>query len=290
MPEPYIDPEVGVIATDGIIMDWDLPAIRAWAEKVVNTRTFPGASLSHARAGDVPLRIWTAGESSGVMIAIHGGGYTAGRAQDDDERNGAVASHLGMTVVSPEYRLAPEHPFPAPMDDCIATLTWAAEQYPGQPLVVFGDSAGAGLAASTSATVLAQGISLAGIILFEPDLDPTCSTDSMDRFDGPVWNKAKAVGSWAAYLQGADPSEIPSLCDVAAMCPPVLTVVNPVDPLRDEGINHALALADAGIRSEMYMPIGTIHGSLSIPGTRVWENNKDLISRFITSIGTNPSI
>lgn len=297
---------------------WDLPAMRAGGDTLLDNpheainrlevtsrgRTFiPDDLLDHAP----------------ILVSIHGGGYVAGRAAFDDAKNDGLATHFGAIVVSPEYRLAPEFPFPIPVDDCISALAEALERFGYErPIFVLGDSAGAGLAYSmvsrlyglaaqvpqdkkTTAQYERISSMIRGIVLLEPCIDPSLSTHSSSLFaDGPIWTRRAAAGAWSHFFghtQAKDESgkklEIPeALVELAFPkprehmreigFPPALVVVNPVDPLRDEGIALATGLIDSGCIAELHMFAGTFHGSLSVPDSVAWGEIRSLISRFMT--------
>ena len=245
----------------------------------------------------------TSPQVSAVILSIHGGGYVAGMARYDDEKNAYMAVRLNADVVSPEYRLAPEHPFPAGIDDCLAALRWCARRAADQgvPLYVFGDSAGGGLAyfcalryhnemRARSAADSGGEASLApisGIILLEPCLDPRTNTQSFYTYaNGPVWTHRAGETAWAvtATSDQAQAEVVRMLEDpqLVAGLPKVMIVANPADPLRDEDIALAQHLADCGISAELHMYAGTFHGSLSVSGNPVWEELLMLIKRFIS--------
>ena len=143
-----------------------------------------------------------------------------------------------------------------------------------------------------------------GVVLLEPCIDPTLSTHSSSLFaDGPIWTRRAAAGAWSHFFGLAQiqdevgkESEIPDALLESAFpkpqehmreigFPPALVVVNPVDPLRDEGIALATGLVDSGCIAELHMFAGTFHGSLSMPGSVAWEEIRSLISRFMTENG-----
>lgn len=291
---------------------WDLPAMRAGGDALLDNPHEPINRLEVTSRGRsfIPddLR-----DDAPILVSIHGGGYVAGRAAFDDAKNDELATHFGAIVVSPEYRLAPEFPFPIPVDDCISALAEALERFGYErPVFVLGDSAGAGLAYSMvsllyglaaqvpqdkETTAQYERISsiIRGIVLLEPCIDPSLSTHSSSLFaDGPIWTRRAAVGAWRHYFGVPLNAEvtIPLRLIEAAFpkpsaefreegFPPALIVVNPVDPLRDEGIALATSLVDAGCIAEMHMFAGTFHGSLSMSGSVTWGEIQLLINRFI---------
>ena len=297
---------------------WDLPAMRAGGDALLDNPHEPINRLEVTSRGRsfIPddLR-----DNAPILVSIHGGGYVAGRAAFDDAKNDELATHFGAIVVSPEYRLAPEFPFPIPVGDCISALAEALERFGYErPIFVLGDSAGAGLAYSmvsrlygmaaqvpqdkeTAAQYVRISSMIRGIVLLEPCIDPSLSTHSSSLFaDGPIWTRRAAAGAWSHFFGLAQiqdevgkESEIPDALLESAFpkprermrvigFPPALVVVNPVDPLRDEGIALATGLVDSGCIAELHMFAGTFHGSLSVPDSVAWNEIRSLISRFMT--------
>jgi acetyl esterase len=219
-----------------------------------------------------------------ALYWIHGGGFVLGDVDGDLAATAHIAAAAGLVVVSVEYRLAPEHPFPAPAEDCYAGLTWLAEHAdelgvdPAR-IAVAGVSAGGGLAAAV--TLMARdrgGPALCFQLLDIPDLDDRLCTASMLEFvDTPVWNRPKAILSWQAYLGpghqgGTSPYAAPARAADLRGLPPAYVVTCEFDPLRDEGIEYALRLMQAGVPVELHHYPGTFHGSgASAAGTAISE-------------------
>lgn len=229
------------------------------------------------RQGDEPI---TAG-----LLSIHGGGYIGGDPHFDDARNSDLVTLWGNALVySPDYRLAPEHPAPAAILDCLHTLRALAAQVPGLPLYIYADSAGAGLAQQVLAHLIRSGekIDITKVFLLEPCLEPAMLTTSFARHaHGPIWTREASTHAWKHYLTDDAQAHyyVPSPT-VAASMPATLVIVNPADPLRDEGIRLATELTDAGVPVELHMFAGTIHGALSVPGTQTWERVRHIITEF----------
>jgi acetyl esterase/lipase len=178
----------------------------------------------------------------------------------------------GAVVVSVEYRLAPEHPFPAGLHDCFAALTFVADAalelgVDQERIAIVGTSAGGGLSAATALMARDRGgPALCFQMLHIPELDDRLETHSMQTFvDSPIWNRPLAVQSWQAYL-GADANEVspyaaPARAEDLAGLPPAYISTAENDPLRDEGILYALRLLQAGVSVELHQFPGTFHGS-----------------------------
>ncbi|HEY4457620.1 MAG TPA: alpha/beta hydrolase [Pseudonocardiaceae bacterium] len=213
--------------------------------------------------------------ASALLLDVHGGGFMLGDLDMNHADNVELARDLGVVVVSVDYRLAPEAPFPAGLEDCYTALTWLvnnAESLRIDPtrVVTYGVSAGAGLCAALA--LLARdrgGPPISFQYLDSPELDDRLGTHSMRVFtDTPVWNRFNAEISWHHYLGPEMPgSEQVSLYAAPARAtdltglPPTYISVMEFDPLRDEGIDYARALLAAGVLAELHLFPGTFHSS-----------------------------
>jgi acetyl esterase/lipase len=239
-------------------------------------RSVPG------RTGDppVPVRIYTpkraAGAVRGCVLEIHGGGFLFGDIAMMDPWCQAVAGELDAVVVSVEYRLAPEHRYPAAPEDCYAAFCWVASHAaelgidPAR-IVLAGQSAGGALAAAVALMARDRGGPRACFQLLEiPVLDDRLDTPSMRAFtDTPLWNRPNAEASWKHYLGPAHRGEVAPYAAPARAAdlrglPPAYVSVMEFDPLRDEGILYAVALLQAGVGVELHAFPGTFHGSSAI--------------------------
>ena len=221
------------------------------------------------------------------VLDIHGGGFAIGSPKLDEALNVAIAREIGAVVVSVDYRLAPEHPFPAPAEDCYAALVWFAQNAkelgvdPAR-IAVLGDSSGGGLAATTALLARDRGTPpLAMQVLLEPELDDRLETESMMRgTDTPVWRYEKAVQSWDYYLAGqeATPYAAPARMQDLSGLPATYLTVNELDPLRDEGLDYAHRLLRAGVSTELHCWPGAYHGfNLVIEAQITQRANRALI-------------
>jgi acetyl esterase/lipase len=215
-----------------------------------------------------------------AVLQIHGGGFAVGSIDTEHGGAAAVARQVGAVVVAVAYRLAPEHPFPAGLEDCYTGLRWLHEQADSlgvdrERIAVAGSSAGGGLAAGLA--LLARdrgGPALCFQYLGIPELDDRLDTPSMRAFtDTPLWNRPAAELSWRYYL-GADPGEVspyaaPARATDLAGLPPAYISTMEFDPLRDEGIRYALALLAAGVSVELHQYPRTFHGSSLVEGAAV---------------------
>ncbi|MGD0391815.1 MAG: alpha/beta hydrolase [Acidimicrobiales bacterium] len=264
--------------------------IRALLEPLNRDVDTTGVTISDrevtAPGGPVPVRVYapTAAASAArpALLDIHGGGFVVGSIDMEHGFATQVARHLDAVVVTPEYRLAPEHPFPAAVDDCYATLQWmhdSAATLGVDParIAVGGQSAGGGLAAAIA--LLARDRGGPGVcfqFLGIPELDHRLETPSMRTFvDTPMWHRPNAELSWSYYL-GPDTDDVspyasPAIAPDLSGLPPAYVTTMEFDPLRDEGIIYALRMMQAGVAVELHSYPGTFHGSGMITTAAVSE-------------------
>jgi acetyl esterase/lipase len=232
---------------------------------------------------EVPVRLYRPDGASAVAAAllyIHGGGFVTGDVNTESAGAAVLVEELGIVVASVEYRLAPENPYPAALDDCMAALSWLRGEVgslgvdPAR-IGVFGQSAGGGLAAAVALRARDEGgPALCFQFLGIPSLDDRLETPSMRRFtDTPLWSRPNAELSWKYYL-GPLTGETPYYAAPARASdlrglPTAYVSAMEFDPLRDEAIDYAARLLQAGVSVELHVYPGTFHGSSAIPGTAV---------------------
>lgn len=229
--------------------------------------------------GEVPLRLYAHGDGDDrpVLLWFHGGGWVLGDLETHDHVCRELADRTGWLVLSVDYRLAPEHPFPAALDDAYAATRWAATHagtVGGDPdrLVAIGASAGGNLAAAVALRARDEGgPSLSGQVLVYPAVDPTRGTDSHREFaDGPLLTREGMAWYWEQYLGHpidgrhpyAAPARAQSLGDVA----PAVVLTCGFDPLRDEGRAYADRLEGEGVPVERLHYDDVMHGFLTMSG------------------------
>jgi acetyl esterase/lipase len=229
---------------------------------------YPAYEVAEEYAGDVPLLVMRPAESAGVLYYVHGGGTIVGSHLGQDVPNLLDwAGGLDLTIVSPGYRLAPEHPYPAPVEDCYTGLLWTVEHCAG-PVVAGGISAGGGLAAAT--VLLARdrgGPELAGQLLICPMLDDRNNTASAVDLDGHgLWDRTANNVGWTAYLgdrRGTD--DVPAYAAAARAAdlsglPPAFLDVGTAETFRDEVVAYAGRIWRAGGEAELHVWPGGFHG------------------------------
>jgi acetyl esterase/lipase len=216
------------------------------------------------------------------ILLIHGGGFIVGSVEAEHAGAVLTAVDAGAVLVSVDYRLAPEHPYPAGLHDCYAALSFlhaeaGALGVDPARVALLGASAGGGLAAATA--LLARdrsGPPVCFQMLHIPELDDRLETPSMQKFvDSPLWNRPLAVKSWQFYLgdlAGKDDVPIyaaPARATDLSGLPPAYVSTAENDPLRDEGVAYALAMLRAGVSVELHQFPGTFHGSALVTGAAV---------------------
>ena len=235
---------------------------------LVEDRTLPGPG------GDIPVRVYDPepGATSPVVAYFHGGGFVMMDIDTHDRVCRRLANAGRAVVVSVDYRLAPEHRFPAALDDCMAVTHWLtahADELAGDParIAVAGDSAGGNLAAATALASRNGGPGLIAQVLVYPVIDAACATESFaTNADGYLLTAATMRWFWDQYLgdEGDGANAYASLlrADDLSGVPPALVITAEYDVLRDEGEEYAARLRDAGVEVTCSRYDGMIHGFL----------------------------
>lgn len=232
------------------------------------------------REGSVPGRVYrsrTDRTASGVLVYFHGGGWVLGSLDSGDAACRTLAKATGMTVVSIDYRLAPEDPFPAALHDSVDAFRWVrdhAAELGGTPdaVGVGGESAGGNLAALVAIVARDDPDGAPAFqILFCPVTDLSRKARSYELFrDGFFLTEAQMDWYAAHYLRGGgsadDPLVSPLLTDDLAGVAPAYVAVSGFDVLRDEGVAYAHRLEDAGVPTSLVVHTGQIHGFFNACG------------------------
>ncbi|MCB0924138.1 MAG: alpha/beta hydrolase [Mycobacterium sp.] len=242
---------------------WSLPllkrirSIRPFSDTDVELMTLPsGSGVRLYRPAD-------ASEPAPALLWIHGGGYVIGSAAQDDALCRRYTQRLGAVVAAVDYRRAPEHPFPIPLEDCYRTLTWLAG-LPGvdaDRVAIGGASAGGGLAAALAFLARDRAeVTPALQVLSYPMLDDRTVDPALDEPGFRLWNAASNRLGWHSYLSGADPEiAVPARRSDLAGLPPAWIGVGTLDLFHAEDLAYADRLRAAGVPCEVYDVPGAFH-------------------------------
>jgi len=293
--DPRLDPEVEPgIAVFQSLLDWSgltlegIPAFRAKTDELLTSmmsalpsspnvaieeRTIPGPT----GAPDIRVKIHRPVDQADTLPCfyhIHGGGMIIGGIDGEAASMAAFVEQVGCVAVSVDYRLAPEHPHPAPVEDCYAGLTWTAEhaaelRIDPDRIAVGGESAGGGLAAAT--VLLARdrgGPKVAFQYLIYPMLDDRNVTPSSREFAGdwPGWPREMNLLGWQALLgdraggEDVSPYAAPARATDLSNLPPAYIDCGNLEVFRDEDIEYAQRLLQAGVPVEFHCWPGVFHG------------------------------
>jgi acetyl esterase len=281
------------------------PALRAYVEQVLAEAAGPERSLAAIRAGHeadvavlwgrppeqlaevrdvslpiaertLALRVYRPASEQPLpgLLWLHGGGWAVGSVETHDRLCRAIAANTPCCVVAPDYRLAPEHPFPAAVEDAWAALSWVADSVTElgidrAAIAVGGDSAGGNLAAVIARRARDQAVPLALQVLVYPATDAVLDSPSyLEYAEGFNLTRERMQWYWTTYLAGADvadpdasPIRVRDLAGVA----PALVQTAEHDVLRSEAEAYASALRDAGVSVMLTRYPGTVHGFLQMP-------------------------
>ncbi len=254
----------------------------------------------HAPA--IPVRIYKPKDSGTPLPALvyfHGGAFVIGDMYLEEHRCLRLAADAGCVVVSVDYRLAPENPFPAGVEDCYCAVAWVGAHTKElgidiDRIGVGGASAGGALSAAVAQMARDRsGVPLALQLLIYPVIDDRMETASMKAFSStPVWNSGSNAQMWDHYLgvkrdyvsNYAAPGRAADLADL----PPAYIMTAELDPLRDEGIAYGQRLMQAGVSAELHCFAGACHGfDLLAPGIELSRRAVDeQVSAVVRALGT----
>lgn len=223
------------------------------------------------QAGSIPCRLYrpSANTDLGLLVFFHGGGWVIGDLNSHDGVCRSLANKSGHAVLSVDYRLAPEHKFPAAFDDCVAAVKWAFEHskalgIDNSRMAVGGDSAGGNLAA---AVALAEVVPLKFQMLIYPAVDMRMESPSIsENANAPILTKAVMAWFVAHYINGdADKANISASPMLASdeqlkKMPPTIVITAQFDPLRDEGEAYGKRLVENGVSTTITRYNGAFHG------------------------------
>jgi acetyl esterase/lipase len=288
----------------------DLPKLREVIERFnaplrAALPQVPEVTVSDHDAGGVRVRTYSHADrapGSAALLWIHGGGMVVGTIDADDFTCKSWAKRYGCLVASVDYRLAPEHPYPAHVDDCYAALQWLVAQVEGfgidpARIAIGGASAGGGLAAATAIVARDRGeVPLCFQYLQYPMLDDRGETASTREITCPnIWNGTINAQAWAMYLgDRVGRADVPlyaaparaTLDDLRGL-PPAYIDVGELDPFRDEDIGYATKLLQAGVPCELHVTPGAYHASEATvpnaPSSRAIHGyRRDVLARVLS--------
>jgi acetyl esterase/lipase len=247
--------------------------------------THPDVRIEVETAGTVRCLRYTPtnGRPDAALLHVHGGGYVMGSPEMDAARNIELARRTGCTILSVDYRLAPEHPHPAALEDCHEALGWLASRV--KRLGLIGESAGGGLAAALALLARNRGTAaLACQVLIYPMLIPpaqSIDTSIADPRAGRyIWTRASNGWCWSAYLSGSTPAPgtIAGLAHDLTRLPPAFVAVGDVDLFVHDDLAYVGRLLAAGCPVEAHLYPGAIHGFDRMVDAAVTQRyNRDLV-------------
>jgi acetyl esterase/lipase len=318
---PPLDPECAAFLdeippefTISSMLDFDdLPASRERVSEALEMMVGDEEMLDTVETEDVTvpgpedgeelrLRVHTPTDAPGphpCVYWIHGGGMVIGSADEEDLTAQRFVDELGCVVVAPEYRLAPEHPYPAPVHDCYAGLRWVDENagaldVDDSRLAIAGPSAGGGLAAGVALRARDEGApDLSFQLLIYPMIDDRNETVSSKQVtDIGVWDREMNIEAWDAYLgEHSGSADVPSYAaparavDLSGL-PPTFLDVGTHDAFRSETTAYAERLAACGVETEFHLWPGAFHGyDQFAPETEIsqqtWETRFDALRQAL---------
>ena len=250
------------------------------------------------QGGPVSVRIYrphgAAGQRLPVLIYAHGGGFVFCGLDSHDGLCRNLANRLRAIVISVDYRLAPEHPWPAGAEDMYTVTKWASDHIISlegdtSRIMVGGDSAGGNLAAV--AALMARdrgGPNLSAQLLLYPMITPDFDTESYRLFGSGFYNPEPALRwYWDQYapaeVDRTDPYVSPLQADLHGLPPAVMAIAGH-DPLRDEGLAYGAALEDAGVTTVVRQFEGGIHGFMTMPVLTLAHNAREAVCRDLSDI------
>lgn len=213
-----------------------------------------------------------------LLVFLHGGGFVLGDLETHDPACRLLCRHAGVHVLAVDYRLAPEHPFPAALEDARAAFNWAcahAQELGADParIAVGGDSAGGNLSAALAQLAVREGTPAPALqLLIYPALDRTVERASLERFAEGFFLTRKDIAWFHNHYTGgagtasSDPRLSPGVCRELSGLPPALVITAGFDPLRDEGEAYAAALQAAGTPTTLRRFDGFVHGFINMTG------------------------
>jgi len=278
MIDPVLQQMIDAMAASGFVMP---DPVTAESMRAALDTPFPSAPIEIAEVravdpGGIGARLYhpAPGEILPVAVLIHGGGWVIGTLDTHDALARVIARDAGCALLSLDYRLAPEHPFPAALDDClaaIAALPARADEFGvrGDRYAVIGDSAGGNLAAAVALALRGQPNAPAAQVLLYPVIDTDFETRSYRATpEGGLLTPAMMRFFWNAYIGDAEPDPLAAPIRAASFegLAPATLILAGNDPLHDEGFAYAVRLREAGVPTDLHDFSGGVHGFASFFG------------------------
>jgi acetyl esterase len=299
----HLDPEIAawLAAAPPVDLDFgDVAAVRAMSDAYMRETGGPAPRFSDPRVrlenrviGNIETLVWSPADrpSRGTVIAAHGGGFVVGSALGAERIAHPLALDHGITTISVEYRLAPEHPAPAALEDLIAVLDAVVNDHRSGRIAAHGSSAGACLVAGLALWARDRGIPLAGQSLSCPAVDDRV----IDDVWSPTWTPAGTRWMWRHYLgEGAPPAYcVPARHENLSGVAPAHIVLAEHDTLRSQGATYADRLALSGVPVVVHEAPGTVHGfdglaPDSAPARRAIEAQLSALAGWLTEESVAP--
>lgn len=266
-----------------LVTPTSVPLIRAATKVLLRNASADVEDLT--LASGVGVRLHRPPGVTGVapaLLWIHGGGYVIGTPNQDDALLRRFARALGVTIAAVRYRLAPEHPYPAGLDDCYAALTWLASlpAVDAGRVAIGGASAGGGLAAALAQLAHDRGeVDVAAQLLVYPMLDDRSATaPGLDDPHHRMWTQKANGFGWSSYLRGADPNvAVPARRKNLGGLPPAWIGVGTLDLFHDEDVAYAERLRAARVPCDLETVPGVFHGFDGV------IPKSDVVKSFFTS-------
>jgi acetyl esterase len=250
-------------------------AIRGTDEPVVATRN-GAAKLEDGRTLPTRLYLPENDEDKALVLYFHGGSFVLGDLDTHDGLCRRLSADTGMRFLAVEYRLAPEHTFPAAINDAVdmfrhVVTNWSDYAAPDAEMLVMGDSAGASLVAVAAALTRNENLGIAAQVLIYPTLGPEMVTESAHKYGvGYMLDLEHLRDDYSRYLgdfaDHTDPRVTPLMFEDLTGAPPAILLVAECDPLRDEGLAYAGLLEHFGVRVQILEAKGMVHGFLRMGG------------------------
>ncbi len=270
----------------------DYTARRKQEEEMSAQSPLPeGTEFSVGELGNVPVEYISCGKNrtDRIVFYIHGGGFVSGSSRQSRNITGYVAAELGFNVISADYRLAPEHPFPAGAEDCFAVYRALLEEYPAEKIAFMGGSAGGNLVLSAALMAKDRGLPLpACIVTASPTLQYTKDLESYKKNAGTdcmITNLAEEVK--AEYFQSSEsnvlenPYGAPLSGDFHGF-PPVLVNVSGSEVLYDDAVLLDRRLKEQGVRTVFLPRSGMMHGYIFLPVLPEAQEDLKAVQSFIS--------